>query len=507
MDYHNKYIKYKTKYLQLKYNNNQYGGGLVPCNKEYTNELGTCWAIGPQMFFSFGHLTSTPLYEKMETFKEGDASTTNIRANIEKFIQQQIAKISINPELINVFKPFNIFSESNIDLVKDILSTFIERYYNKIMGIPFYIKPELAKLHTRRNPGRCERRMAESFMKLFNTNYIARITSIGEGQQIYGIYLFCNLLSIFFLNYKVSFTNYYDNFNTIKFDDENDLGILVIRGDHTCCLYICDDTEKFYDDGDKTVVDCNWKQILQSSTATNNLYTKRNSGLIIIEDIRSYKGDRSIISKVLNLIVISKHNNYSDTTLDKDIKKALTFTELNTIKDRGLLQFIGKQLYKSNVIKPGTTETTANLNLGVEMIFLAKERGSRYAGELLQEVMEDYSKAPSIIEKLQANANAERQKDADIKYNSSINLLESGDESQYEKGIKMLEFAAANGDQRAYIKLGEIYEEGTLINKDLAKALEWYTKGERKFPGVPEFGRKKDQIKTMQLVKSAGENI
>jgi hypothetical protein len=59
MDYHNKYIKYKTKYLQLKYNNNQYGGGVVPCNKKYTNELGTCSAIGPQMFFSFGHLTST----------------------------------------------------------------------------------------------------------------------------------------------------------------------------------------------------------------------------------------------------------------------------------------------------------------------------------------------------------------------------------------------------------------------------------------------------------------
>jgi hypothetical protein len=193
--------------------------------------------------------------------------------------------------------------------------------------------------------------------------------------------------------------------------------------------------------------------------------------------------------------------------LDKDIKKALTFTELNTIKDRGLLQFIGKQLYKSNVSKPGTIETTANLNLGVEMLFLAQEQGSRYAGEFLKEVMADYSKAPSIIEKLQANADAERQKDADIKYNASINLLESGEESQYETGIKMLEFAAANGDWRAYIKLGEIYEEGTLINKDLAKALEWYTKGERKFPGVPEFGRKKDQIKTMQLVKSAGENI
>ena len=52
MDYY-KYIKYKTKYLNLKYDNNQYGGGVVPCDKGYTNMLGTCWAVSILMIFCF----------------------------------------------------------------------------------------------------------------------------------------------------------------------------------------------------------------------------------------------------------------------------------------------------------------------------------------------------------------------------------------------------------------------------------------------------------------------
>ena len=48
MDYYNKYVKYKTKYLNLKYDNNQYGGGIVSCHIRYKNAHGTCWTLPPK---------------------------------------------------------------------------------------------------------------------------------------------------------------------------------------------------------------------------------------------------------------------------------------------------------------------------------------------------------------------------------------------------------------------------------------------------------------------------
>ena len=340
MDYY-KYIKYKTKYVNLKYDNNQYGGGIVPCDKGYKNALGTCWAVAQQTILSSGHLTSDPLNEIMKSFHTGDGSVTTIKGNMELFIEEQIKKVQSNTELTNAFAHYKIFEANKIDFLKDILRTFIERYYNKFINIPFTSKPPIIDLE---NPEtkkkRCEYRMAEDFQNLFDFSHIKKRDENSE--HIYGQYLFCNLLSIFLLDYKVSFTKYYDNFNKIEFDDENDLGILIHINGHVCCLFICNGEEKFYNDNDKQIYNCKWKDLLLQGTAGKQLYIIKGC-LKFIDDIKTYDGDIKKISKVLSLTFISKHTK-EDTTLDKDIKRLLEFKKLDEIKDRNI-QFLLAEYY------------------------------------------------------------------------------------------------------------------------------------------------------------------
>ena len=238
MDYYNKYLKYKNKYLELKHNNNQYGGSVIPCDLGFKNIKGSCWAIAIQMILCFGHFTSGQINCVMESFN--NESVDEIIKNADRFINQQITKVKANTELTNVFEPYDIFNEKKIGFLKIILHKFIERYYNKVMNKQFTPKPE--KIDPDTNQLRCEFQIAINFKRLFktesvNTNYEKLPKSFGG--KIDSKYLFCNLLSIFFLDYKVSFTNYYENFNSIKFNPETDLGIGISIPKHSCCLFIC----------------------------------------------------------------------------------------------------------------------------------------------------------------------------------------------------------------------------------------------------------------------------
>jgi TPR repeat protein len=502
MDYYNKYLKYKTKYLNLKYDNNQFGGA-VQCEKGHSNFLGTCWAVSLLMILSFGHLTSNQLNEKNQSFRQGDDSITEIKKHIEKFIEQRITEIQSNEELTNTFMPYDIFHINNIHLVKEILRKFIERYYNKFMNIQF--TPKLQHVNPTQNQERCEKIIATNYKNLFNTNHIIITESFGG--TIYDEYLFCNLLSIFFLDYKVSFTNYYDNFNTINFKDENDLGILIKIHNHVCCLFICNGKQKFYNDNDKykKIYDYNWKDLLQQEAIGNKLYIVDNH-LKYIEDIKSYmdkstsRGDARqrggyptppAIFKVEFLTVISKYDK-KDTTLDKDIKTALIGNQLATIKDKSLLTIIGKQILN----KGQNEKDKETVSLGVQMISLAAAQdyddALYYLADMFLEgngVVRNYKKAKEmfalIIEHVDINTpnillklkTAERLDKGYDQYKLAINLLETNVPSNIDTGIKSLKEAADNQNALAFMKLGEIYQEGILVNKDLGKAKEWYTKG------------------------------
>jgi len=434
MDYYNKYIKYKTKYLNLKYDNNQYGGGIVPCDKGYTNALETCWAVSILMILCFGHLTSNQLNEIMILFYQNVDSTirlslkplhpivenARIKGNISNFID---SKIKRNIKLFtHVFERYNIFDTQKRKYVDNILHKFCERYYAKIIEQP--ISTKISKyefMSLKDNPGRCERRIAENFQNLFVDKHIIR-SDFREGIESW--YLFCNLLSIFFLDYKVSFKNYYDNFNKIIFDDNNDLGIVIVIDEHVCCLFICNKEEKFYNDNNKVVHNCKWKELLK--TSNNNLYVVKNGSLTLIHD-KPDPSQKDKLFKVEFLTVISKYTE-KDTELDTDIKKFLEFKDLGEIKDYEL-QYQAASYYYNN----------RKFTEAVELYTIGAIKGYHWSQYMLGQMY----------------------------------LSAKGVEQNIDTAIEWLILAADNDIVDAQYLLGKIYFDNIYVNQDINTAKKW----------------------------------
>jgi hypothetical protein len=259
--YYDKYLKYKRKYLQLK----KQIGGLSFCEKAYKNILGTCWAVAIQTMLTFGQATSNDLKNVIESidFKKK-----------KEFIDTKIKNIIANSK----FKDFYIVKILNVKkrrFLYRILEKFIDRYYSKILDFKNPKAPIIKDDLT--NNGRCELVIAYNFFKLFDYEIV-------ENEEKYWgnlitTYLIANLLSIFFLNHKVSFTNHYDNFDKINFDSNKHLGIVIQIEDHYCCLYICDGKQKFYNDNNQIVYDCEWIDILK---ITNTLYIEKDKNFSFI---------------------------------------------------------------------------------------------------------------------------------------------------------------------------------------------------------------------------------
>ena len=339
INYLEKYLKYKSKYQKLK--NIQKGG--IPCTKEdvFKNLFGTCWAVSIQMIITFGDVTGDNLNKIMSSFKVDDNYEHNINSKI-CFINRQIERVQNDSELKQVF-PTDIFNHDNISKLKIILDSFIDRYYSKVFKIKNLLKKEL---NDKDNPKRCELVIAKNFKKLFNS-----YTDFSEeenldtnlyGGNIIDDYLFSNLLSTFFLGYKVSFKNYYENdFNKIEYIDDTDIGIIIFIKNHACCFFTCNGTEKYYNNLDKIIYDCHWKEQLKKSNDNgNSLYVKNNSCLIFLnkESYESYP-NKNTISKVYNLIVVSKYK--ADNLLDNEIQKLINKTNLESINDKLLQYYIG----------------------------------------------------------------------------------------------------------------------------------------------------------------------
>ena len=249
--YYNKYLKYKKKYLQLK---NQIGGKEF-CEKVYNNAIGTCWAVDIQLIMTSGEATSRQFDTIMRSFKPWSITWYNpfrdISVSKKEFIANQIKKVQANTKLNKIF-PDYIFNFPNILYLMTILDKFIDRYYSKILEFNYTEKP-IGTIN-KENQLRCELVIAQNFKNLFPQPL--NLNNTGYGSYIFDQYLFSNLLSVFFLGYEVSFTNYYDNFNLIDFDSNNKLGILLIIENHMCCLYICNGEETYYNDNDKKSYKC-----------------------------------------------------------------------------------------------------------------------------------------------------------------------------------------------------------------------------------------------------------
>jgi TPR repeat protein len=426
--FHNKYLKYKQKYLKLKKSQE---GGKVPCNKGYQNLFGTCWAIAIQMMFTFGKATSDDLEKNMRNLRIG-CDYENMLESINCFIERQIQKVKSNVSINDLLLEI---SEEKIKYLKIILKKFIDRYYNKALEIKISEKPE--GVINLMNPERCELVISQNFNKLFD-DHILLSSKESYGGNILSEYLFCNLISIFLLEYKVSFKKYYDRFNEINFNVENDIGIILVINNHACCFYFCD-SPKFYNDWDKTVKEFDWITLLKTSTI-NNLYIEKDFGIRQIDNIELYDGNKLILSKVKYLIVVSKFDKY--TSLDIDIKNILKLRSLDKIEDKEIQNHLAIY-YSLNENKKKAIDIWKNL------------------------VDQDYESAYTWLGIMFEDINPEKAREyynmgilrgiKESQYNLGKMLFDGkGIEKNQEEGIKLFRLAANQGHTNAQYDLGKI---------------------------------------------------
>ena len=487
--YYDKYLKYKNKYLQLK---NQIGG-LSFCDKAYKNVWGTCWAVAILTILTFGQVTSNHLKSVIEGIEKKD---------FNGFVRQKILDLQSNPQLMN-FYPDDILNGTNGTFLEIIMNKFIDRYNSKVSTK----EPEEPEKSENReydfsNTQRCELVIGDNFNKLF-VHPMLKHEKYG-GNLLYQ-YLFANLLSVFFLNEKVSFTKYYDNFHLIKFDPKNDLGILMRLDDHVCCLYICEETPKYYDDNNKRVYNCTWPDILSKST---NLYIKKDSNF---EHIDSYVNQENL-RRVDYLTVISKHPKVS--ALDIEIENILKL-DYSNIEDKELQNILGTIFESGN---HGVAENKAEAMRWFSLAAAQGNENSQYNLGVILKKNEDYEEHQVEAVRLFRLLAPKGHKNAQT--NLGFMLMKGqGVAKNYKEAENWFRLAAAQGSVEAQYNLGIMFEAGLGVKQNDTDALKMFilavkqghpkalfSAGKMLFNGGEGFEQNKvEAIRLFQLAAAQGD--
>jgi hypothetical protein len=296
MNYHNKYIKYKKKYVNLKYNNHQYGGGADDIAQilESLNNL-NCTLIGTtpvEMIFILADKTS-------QFAKEINSRIMTVITSDEMYIAAQDTllqahSVNLLGKFSNLFKLVESPSHSlenwtngdiNNDLYK-LLKKFIDRY----IQLEIFI-------------GKTDLDISIEFAKLFD-NIKLMLTGLYANDNVIDEYLLFNLLSIFFLDYEVEFTNYYTDFNKINYKDC--IGIIVNTSNEKLCLFIHKTNLISYSYTTKRFFSTD------NSTLNNNILHITQEGKLIDEITYEFgltEEARAKCSKVMYITVIIKSTN------------------------------------------------------------------------------------------------------------------------------------------------------------------------------------------------------
>jgi hypothetical protein len=463
--FYSKYIKYKNKYINLK--NIQYGG--LDCNDEriYKSLLGTCWMISIQTIFSFGDITKNELEVLMNNIKPTTKSINYIEELAPYkiiFINKQIEKILNNCNLKNIL-PLYVFNTEKIEFLKKILYTFIDRYYGKILNIKsndriHFINSRVIS-YNKKNPNRCEFLIIQNFKNIF-TDY----KSTKYGGNIIEEYLFINILTIFFLGYNVSFRTYYkNNYKCINYNDTEDLGILLALKDHVCCFFMCNKKEKFYNDHDRKIVNCSWKELLNKLTKLddNNLYIKKNDCIVLNKNEYDEYKNKFELNKVNRLTIISKKIN---SNFDNQINNIIFDRNLHLITDIEMLYYLGYKKMNDLQIIPNNTEA-------VKFYKLAADLGNidaQYNLGVIYENSDGFEQ--KYIEAKKYYKMAAEQGDVDAQVN--LGNIYNDIDHNYAKAIKYYKLAADMNNEDAQYKLGYLYENGLGIEQNLTEALKYY---------------------------------
>ena len=155
MDYKDKYIKYKSKYLELK----QKGGMDCVNERVFQNLLDTCWMIAIQMMMCFGDATKNQIESELE-----NVTTKN------KDMYIQVLTVTHKSNLISLLPPELNLESGNIDLyLTSLLDAFIKRYLSKFNR---FLSDKPASIENKTNPQRCEKVMSNAYKLLFRIKNI-----------------------------------------------------------------------------------------------------------------------------------------------------------------------------------------------------------------------------------------------------------------------------------------------------------------------------------------------
>ena len=329
-------MKYKNKYLSLKNKRNtilQSGGIKCDNTRVYKNVLGTCWMVAIQTMFSFGDTTSGLLEKNIKEIR-----------NLSSLIEN--AKLIPGVEKILP----GIFDHSRVNYLMNILVKFKERYISKVYGIR-----NANDTHLRfnwdeqlKNKDRCELVIVQNYQDLVKDMYFLNNRNKYDGNTI-DPYLFSNIISIFLLGCKTSFTNYYNcELSDIKYDS-NFIGISIIIKGHACCFFVCNGVEKYYNDNVWEIIDCPWKEMLKKTNRNKCLYVQKK-GCILLLTNEEYKirEDKSVLFKIESLSVLSK--TVEPNSYDDDMQN-LVIKNFDNIKDERLLSDVGSIYYIEPTVK------------------------------------------------------------------------------------------------------------------------------------------------------------
>ncbi len=291
MDYYNKYLKYKNKYLQLKYNN-QYGAGDITKNIEdqfhgiEITSVEVIFILGDETGKNFTKIISTKIGQL-----DGSQEYTDRK---KKFVKECVGTSDNTPDW-------------DSDLT-NLLEKFIDRY-SGIKG-DLDITPE--------------------FNKVFNQAQLI-LTGFYADDNVIDEYLLFNSLSLYLLGYKAEFNNYFEKFNNIKYTADC-LGILVNAFEHKLCIFMHNSTLISYSCKTKKFFSCDLKVLLN----TSKLYITHEGELINSDTYNRYASDEKYtLLTVMYITVLTKVDDDIDTNFDQTIifMKPIIDTMLLTKED------------------------------------------------------------------------------------------------------------------------------------------------------------------------------
>ena len=438
MSYYEKYVKYKNKYIALKHDASAknvvlQSGGLY-CNnyRVYKNMLGTCWMVAIQTIFSFGDATSGLLEKNIKEVR-------NLKFLIER------AKLI--PGVEDILP--GIFDPPKVDYLMNILRKFKERYKSKVYGVRNANYPHGAKLE---NKDRCELVIAKNCKYLTKDidNFISGSSSYAA--TIISEYLFSNILSIFLLGWKTSFTNYYNcEFSNIIYNSD-DLGIIIQINGHSSCFFVCNGVEKYYNDNDNEIIDCKWKKMLKKTSKHNCLYIQEKGCVLLLTDEEyNMRRDKSILYKIEILAVLSKA--WRPNSFDNDMQHLIkgNYSEIKDIK----LNILVGEWYNFEMF---------NIPNAIKHYEMASDQGNIWAQTQLGDIYVYDPNVKDIHESIKYYEMAADQGNIYAQKRLGDIYLTEPHVKDIHESIKYYEMAADQGDKDAQNKLGYIYETRLTVN-------------------------------------------